>query len=251
MSRVESPREYSARILSSNPSKRRWRLRTIWAKAPVAIPRRVDPDPAVLGDQRLRRCAVARVPRAAGRLRVGFIAQMVGLPSRPPSPFPPAAWSAAPESSAGPAISPSSVFRALPAARRALYAGICSPPGRLTTPRSLARSTASSISRSLICEGCPSPGRRRFRFQRLAAVSQRRDIIYINGLVLVVEGMTLPFDHAYTDPRTVPVGRGGAAGLRAGRLGSEWRASDGVCWGERVSVCEQQPGRRAWSSKET
>src|ERR1700750_246643 len=30
MSRVESPRLYSARILSSNPWKRRWRLRTIF-----------------------------------------------------------------------------------------------------------------------------------------------------------------------------------------------------------------------------
>ena len=52
MSRVDSPREYSARILSSNPSKRRWRFLTILRlKAAVAITRRVDPHPTVLGHQ--------------------------------------------------------------------------------------------------------------------------------------------------------------------------------------------------------
>ena len=47
-------------------------------KAPVAVAGRVDPDLPVLGDQRLRRRAVARVAGAAGRLLVRLVADVVG-----------------------------------------------------------------------------------------------------------------------------------------------------------------------------
>jgi hypothetical protein len=46
-------------------------------KGSVSIPRRVDLHRAVVGDQRLRRRPVARVPRTARRLEVRFIAEMV------------------------------------------------------------------------------------------------------------------------------------------------------------------------------
>ncbi len=47
-------------------------------KAAVAVTRRVDRDRAVLGDQRLRCCAVALVGGAAGRLLVRLVADVVG-----------------------------------------------------------------------------------------------------------------------------------------------------------------------------
>ena len=47
-------------------------------KAPVAIPRRVDRNLTVLGDQLLRRRPVPGVPRAARRLLVALIADVIG-----------------------------------------------------------------------------------------------------------------------------------------------------------------------------
>jgi hypothetical protein len=47
-------------------------------EAPIPIARRVDSDLSVLGDQRLRRRPVARVPRPAGRLLMAVIADMIG-----------------------------------------------------------------------------------------------------------------------------------------------------------------------------
>ena len=47
-------------------------------KAPVPIAGSVDPDLAVLGDQRLRGRAIPGVPRAAGRLLMRLVPDMVG-----------------------------------------------------------------------------------------------------------------------------------------------------------------------------
>jgi len=47
-------------------------------EAPVPVTRRVNPDRAVLGDQRLRRRPVPSVPGPAGRFLVRFVAEVVG-----------------------------------------------------------------------------------------------------------------------------------------------------------------------------
>ena len=79
MSRVDSPRTVERQDLVVKPLKAALALANdLRLKTTVAITRRVDPHPAVLGHQRLRRRPVARVPHATGRLLVGLIAQMVG-----------------------------------------------------------------------------------------------------------------------------------------------------------------------------
>ena len=79
MSRVDSPRQYSARILSSNPANRRWRLLTIFGSK---LPSRsrgasISTFPcsviSVFGVVPLR-----WVPGATGRLQMRLIADMVG-----------------------------------------------------------------------------------------------------------------------------------------------------------------------------
>jgi hypothetical protein len=68
-----------ARIFSSKPTNRRWRLRTIFgSNVAVAIPRRVERHLPLVGDQRLGRRPIPRVARASGRLQVGLIAQVLG-----------------------------------------------------------------------------------------------------------------------------------------------------------------------------
>src|SRR3954469_13318408 len=79
MSRTDSPREYNARILSSKPWKAALALaHDLRLEAAVAIARGLDRHPPVLGHQRLRRRAIARVVGAARWLVTGLIAQVVG-----------------------------------------------------------------------------------------------------------------------------------------------------------------------------
>ena len=79
MSRTDSPREYKARILSSNPWKRRWRLRTIFGRKLPSRSRGASistfpcSQVSVFGDR-----PVARLARAARRLLVRLIADVVG-----------------------------------------------------------------------------------------------------------------------------------------------------------------------------
>ena len=168
MSRVDSPREYSARILSSNPSNRRWRLRTIFgSKLPSRSRGRVDLDLPVLGDQRLRgrcRCACSRRRRAAP----GAAHSRHGRSARPPSRAPPGAWSARANSPPGPAISSSVLAPASSSSITSLLIrrsdGI--PRACRTRRRPAARSTASSTSPGGSAggsaagaprRGCPAP----------------------------------------------------------------------------------------------
>ena len=122
ISRVDSPRLYSARIFSSNPTNRRWRLLTIFgSKLPSRSRGASIWTLPVLGDQRLRRRAVARVARAARRLAVRLVADVVGqLDLHRPLHQP--------------------LGQLRPAARRA----------RRSPPRSLAPASSSSITSSLI-----------------------------------------------------------------------------------------------------
>src|SRR4051794_39439708 len=76
MSRTDSPREYNARILSSKPWKAALALaHDLRLEAAVAIARGLDRHPPVLGHQRLRRRAIARVVGAARWLVMGLIAR--------------------------------------------------------------------------------------------------------------------------------------------------------------------------------
>ena len=72
MSRVESPRLYSARILSSNPTNRRWRFLTIFGRKLPSRSRGASiGDLAVLGDQRLGARPVALFPAPPGGSQCG------------------------------------------------------------------------------------------------------------------------------------------------------------------------------------
>ena len=175
-------------------------------KAPVPIPRRVDLDLPMLCDQRLRGRAVARVPRPAGRLADAAHSRH-GQSARPPSPAPPAAGSTRPTARQArrspppcyaPANSPSITS-----------SGIRSPSARLTIDRSLARSTASSISRSPIRDPrCPE-------LDAVAGVSPKGSPPAPPGSETpthsknfsFVEGIAISFARAYTVPRTIPAER--------------------------------------------
>ena len=187
ISRVDSPRLVEREDLVVKALKTPLALaHDLRLKRPIAIPRRVDPDLAVLGDQPSSvssRCACSP-PRPAAP---GGAHSRRDRSARPPSPAPPAAWSTATSRPPGPTISSS----------------VRAPASSSSTTSSGSFRRISSGIRSRIPDGVagvspngspPAPS----RLETLA-----RSI-----LLLVVEGMTLPFDHAYTDPRTLP--RGGA-----------------------------------------
>ena len=96
MSRIDSPRAVEREDLLVEPLEAALALaHDLRLKAAVAIPRRVDPHRPVLGRSASSascRCACSRRRRAAP----GAARSRDGRSARPPSPAPPAAWSARP-----------------------------------------------------------------------------------------------------------------------------------------------------------